>query len=221
MTVNVNKYFERAMKILEAAGLLQQRGMDIADLCRIVTPDPIKGSWWGNPSGQQIFTVSEMLADHPDVTVTKLVSAKVTFVHRSLWPKLIAAGRARDDWQTQGLSSEAKLLLREIDKSGTIRTDELGPKFGKKPGTTALELELRLLIHSEQFHTETGYHTRLLETWDAWAKRMKLRSKAIESWRARHFFEKRVAELNEEYGGPYGHPELPWQSKKLLKVKRT
>jgi hypothetical protein len=220
MTAKVNEYFERVMNILEETGLLQQRGSDIPDVCRIIQPNPIKGSWWGDPLGQQIFAVTEMLSDHPDVTVTKLVSGKVTFVHRGLWSKLVAVGKARDDWQMQSLSPDAKLLLREIDKSGSIRTDQLGygPKFGKKPGTTALELELRLLIHSEQFHTETGYHTKLLETWDTWAKRMKLRSKIIESWRAKNFFEKRVEELNTN---PYRSDHLPWQDKKLLKVKST
>ena len=220
MTAQIREYFAKAMSILEEEGLLLQSSSELPDVSRIISTQRTSGSWWTDPMASKIFAVSEMLSDHPDVTLTKLVSGKVTLVHRRLWSRLVAIGKARDDWQTQSLSPDAQLLLREVDKSGSLRTDQLGyeGKFGKKPGTTALELELRLLIHSEQFHTETGYHTKLLETWDVWSTRMKLRSKAIEPWRAQHFFEKRLEELNEKYGA---RAELPWQSKKLLKVKRT
>ena len=128
-----------------------------------------------------------MLSDHPDVTVTKLVAGKVTFVHRSLWSNLIAVGRARDEWQTRQLSTPATLLLRKLDQEGSLITGKLGKEFGEKTGDAARELELKLLIHSEQFHTESGFHARLLETWDHWATRLKVRNKPIEPSKARDF----------------------------------
>jgi hypothetical protein len=51
MTANANKNFSRAMKILEDAGLLLLRGTEIPDVCGLVTPEKIKGSWWGDPAG--------------------------------------------------------------------------------------------------------------------------------------------------------------------------
>ncbi len=211
MTAKTSKNFAEAMKILEDTGLLLLQGSDIPDVCHLVAKRRINQSWWGDPLGPQIFAVSEMLSDHPDVTIAKLVSGKVTFVHRSLWQKLFAVGNARDDWQTIKLSAQGRLLLGQVDKEGALRTDKLGPTFGTKPGDVARELELRLLIHSEQFHTESGHHTKLLETWETWRLRMGLRKKSLESGRARNFFEKRVEALNKNF---WRFGFLPWQAKK-------
>ena len=215
MTVNANKNFVRAMKVLENSGLLLLRGTEIPDVCGLVTSEKIKGSWWGDPAGPEIFALSEMLSDHPDVTVTKLVAGKVTFVNRSLWQKLIAVGSARDEWQMRQLSVQAKLLLRKLDKEGSIVTGKLGKSFGEKTGDAGRELELKLLIHSGQFHTESGFHAKLLETWDHWAKRVQVRHKQVEPGKARDFFEKRVEEIRKNSG----LGRLPWQSKKLSKTK--
>ncbi len=196
------------MKILEEIGLLLVSGVEIPDLYRLIAKRNPKGSWWGDAAGQEIFAVSEMLGERPDVTVTKLISGKVTFVHRKLWPKLVAVGKAREDWQMKNLTQAAKFMLRQVDKDGTLVTNKLGPEFGPKPGETAKELELKLLIHSDQFHSESGHHLKLIETWDHWAKRVRLRSNDIESSRARNFFEKRIEEINYKYSGC---GKLPWQ----------
>ena len=211
MTANTKKNFAQAMKILEERGVLLVSGREIPDVQRLVTRQPIKGSWWGDPSGPEIFAVSEMLADHPDVTMTKLISGKVTFVHRQLWQKLVVVGNEREEWQTRKLTASAKLLLRQLDKNGSLLSHNLGSSFGKKPTDAVRELELKLLLHSEQFHTETGFHSKLLETWEHWAKRMGLRIKATEASRARKFLEKRLEEINEAYSG-FGC--LPWQPKR-------
>jgi hypothetical protein len=204
MTANSQKHFASAIRILEDVGLLREY-----DVCRIVTQREIRGSWWGDPASHEIFALNEQLFDHPDVTVTKLISGKITFVHRKLWQKLVAVGSAREDWQIEKLSPSAKLLLRQLDKNGSLLTNQLGPRFGPKPGDTARELELKLLIHSEQQHSESGAHTKLLETWEHWSNRVGVKSKPIESSRARNFFEKRLLEINDQFVCM-----LPWQKKK-------
>ena len=211
MTANASKNFDRAMKILEESGLLLVMGLEIPDVCRLVTSRRIKGSWWGDPAGQEIFAVSEMLSDHADITVTKLISGKVTFVHRKLWQKLVAVGKARDEWQMRNVTSQGKLLLRQLDKEGQLITNKLGSSFGKRPGDTARELELRLLVHSDQVHTDSGSHAKILETWEHWAKRIGLRGKSLDSEHARRFFEKRIDEINKKNAG-FGR--LPWQPEK-------
>jgi len=211
MTAITRKNFARAMKLLQEIGLLLQNGSEIPDVCRLVGARGIKGSWWADPLGPEIFAVSEMLADDPDVTMTRLVSGKVTFVHRSIWQKLAAVGKARDEWQMKNLSREAKILLREVDTKGAIRTDQLGTRFEKKTGKISRELELRLLLHAEQFHTEAGHHAKLLETWDSWAERARLRNKPINPLRAQHFLENRLKQINDKYSGS-GH--LPWLTNK-------
>jgi hypothetical protein len=208
MTANPDKNFERVFRRLEELGLLLVSGNEIPDVRRLISDKESKGSWWADPQAQQIFTVNENLEDHPDVVVTKLVSRKVTFVHRKLWNYLFAVATARDDWQLRGLSKDTLSLLNEVGKSGSIRTDKLTSTKIEKPGDVARELEQRLLVHSEQFHTESGAHARVIETWEEWARRVKLKPKIIAVEIARRFLEDRLEEINQKYSG---RGKLPWQ----------
>ena len=56
----------------------------------LVAGEPVRGSWWGHPKGHDIFAACQHLLQHPDATTAKLVSGKVTYVHRELWPSLLA-----------------------------------------------------------------------------------------------------------------------------------
>ena len=73
----------------------------------------------------EIFTTLGQFEDHRDVMFTKLISGKVTFVHRKLWPEIFAIGTARAPWQMKGLSKSARSLLEMIDEQGSLRTDQL------------------------------------------------------------------------------------------------
>lgn len=166
MIATSDKNFRLAFQLLEKNGLLLVSGFEIPDVWRVVSAKPSKGSWWGSPEAHEIFSINERLSDHHDVTLTKLVAGKVTFVHRKLWRKLVAIGNAREDWQMKNLSPQARRLLNELDKKGTLFTNSLGRSFGPKPGDIARELELKLLVHAEQIHTDSGKHAKVLETWD-------------------------------------------------------
>lgn len=43
----------------------------------------------GHSKGQEVFRVTEAVAESPDVLVCKLVAGKVTCLHRRLWPALV------------------------------------------------------------------------------------------------------------------------------------
>lgn len=189
---------------LQALGLLLESDPKLPSVCRLVTGEVMKGSWWSHPMAQTIFQVNERLDDHPDVIITKLVSKKVTFVHRQLWPHLLAIGSAREPWQTQKLSTQAKALLKAVDAEGAVSTDKLVKL--ERPGDAARELESRLLVHSEQFHTEGGKHAKRLETWEHWAERSGVKL-SIRVANAKKKFEALVRKLNEEY---HGKGSLPW-----------
>jgi hypothetical protein len=63
-------------------------------LTEVIAGEPIKGSWWGHPKGQQIFTILESVTESEDVLVCRLINGKITLVHRRLWPALVrVAGR--------------------------------------------------------------------------------------------------------------------------------
>src|ERR1044071_1583285 len=139
-----------------------------------------------------------MLEDHKDVLIMKLVSGKVTFVHRKLWGHIYSIGVAREEWQLKKLSPAAKRLLAALDDQGSLQTDQLGKELGPKP---ARELETRLLLHASQIHTESGAHAKVIESWPTWAKRAGFRQTAKSAVAARHFLEQRLAEMNKEFGG--------------------
>ncbi|OLC54350.1 MAG: hypothetical protein AUH92_04225 [Acidobacteria bacterium 13_1_40CM_4_69_4] len=173
----------------------------------------MRGSWWGHPKGRLIFRVAGMLADHPDVVVNRLVSRKVTYVHRSLWPALLAVGRGRRPWQTRGLSRLARSILSRVTRQGALRTDRIaGP--ARRVSGAALELEVRLLVHTEWIHTERGSHARVLESWDRWARRRKAGAgvaAARQAGRSPEALERIVAAMNARCGA---EGLLPWQARR-------
>lgn len=204
MTVSLQEKFDQVFAQLKGDGLLLT-----SDLTYLITKERIRGSWWSHKLAHTIFGVAEMLDDHPDVMITKLVSGKVTFVHRELWNRIYSIGVAREEWQVKKLSVNARQMLERLDSAGRMETNKAGKEFGAKPGDVARELELRMLIHAEQVHTESGKHAKVIETWHAWAKRIGFRARATDPVAARRFLEQRLADLNKKHNG---NGQLPWPS---------
>ena len=123
----------------------------------------MRGSWWAHPRSHEIFRVNCELAEHPEVLAIKLISRKITYLHRALWPAVVAIGRTGESWQIERLSRDARSLLAAVDR----KPIETGGRWSKP----ASELETNLLVYSEQFHTAAGAHARRLESWDHWASR--------------------------------------------------
>ena len=63
----------------------------VPSLADEIAGGPIKGSWWAHPKSQEIFRLTRALRDSDDILVCRLVDGKITFVHRRLWPALVAA----------------------------------------------------------------------------------------------------------------------------------
>ena len=210
MTVNSQQQFKKCFGQLEKSGLLLLSDSFFPSVYQLIAGDERKGSWWANEHAQTIFAVNEMLEDHPDVMVMKLISNKVTFVHRQLWEPIYSIGVAREEWQLKKLSAAAKSLLKTVDEEETLQTNKLAKAFGAKPGETVRELETRMLVHAAQVHTESGKHAKVLKTWKAWARDTGFRVRARSSEAAREFLEKRVSEINNNH--PRANGTLPWQT---------
>lgn len=204
---------EAVLKALEKNGLLLQSDGVLPNVASLVAGESVRGSWWTHERGQAIFVTLNELEDHQDVLFTKLISGKVTLVHRRLWKSLIAIATSRESWQMIGLNPAAKFLLDKSDTEGAFPTNELNwpSRFkSKKPGEVVRDLEARLLTHTEQFHTESGAHAKLLENWDHWRKRIRFREKLNEPAVAKRVFEELLDDLNETHGTK---ARLPWQGK--------
>ncbi len=172
MSPRAPSHLEKALFTLEQQGWLLAADSELPSVATLVAGEPIRGSWWGHPSSGDIYRVMEEMDDHPDVANVRLLSRKVTYLYRSLWPALLAVASSREPWQTDGLSSMAKQLLDAVLESGELRTDYVPSVGGSKPGDAARDLEQRLLVYGEQAHTDTGAHAKLLQSWERWADRV-------------------------------------------------
>jgi len=198
---------QKVLASLESFGLLLVSDRAFPSVASLIAGEPVKGSWWSHPLAHTIFAVNEMLEDQKGVLITKLLGGKVTFVHRTMWPQVYAIGTAREDWQMEGLSTPAKTLLTRVEKETCIDTDKIGVIRGTKPGDLARELELRILIHAEQVHTESGAHAKRIQTWESWADRVGFKARQTDPQVAKKLVEKRVKELNKKFGADV---RLPW-----------
>src|SRR4249919_2302743 len=125
MTAKSRHYFDLAFLQLGKIGFLLQSDSFLPSLRTIVAGNRSKGSWWASEEAQTIFEVSEMLDEHPDVMVMKLIAGKVTFVHRELWGRVYSIGVAREEWQMKTLTPAAKQLLKTLEAEGTLQTSKL------------------------------------------------------------------------------------------------
>jgi hypothetical protein len=173
-----------------------------------VAGKPVRGSWWGHPSAGAIYNETNKLAHRTDVVVLKLLNGKLTFVLDILWPHVYAVASHGEPWQVSGLNPQSQRLLELVRRNGLIRTDEPRSRLvaGSRVSAAALDLEKRLLVLAAQVHTESGRHTKALESWSHWARRIELASR-MPLTRARAELAERVQRLNIEFDGD---ARLPW-----------
>jgi hypothetical protein len=207
MTTGLREQFDRVFAQLQDEKLLLLSDVDFPNVTGLITGERVRGSWWSHKRAQDIFVVSEMLEDHPDVMTVKLLSGKVTFVYRELWNRIYSIGVAREEWQMNKLSANAGKLLKLLAEAGSIQTSKIANQLKPKPGEAVRELELRLLVYAQQIHGESGAHVKIVETWPAWAKRIGFRARSTSATTARRFLEEHVARINNKHEAA---ARLPW-----------
>src|ERR1700687_3322584 len=136
--------FEELLDRLREYDLLLDADPRFPSVTGFVAGDNVRGSWWSHPQSHEMYGLSCRLHDHPDVLSVKLISGKVTLVHRPLWPAVFTVATAREPWQLEALSKEAKALLKRVDKATEVSSS----------GDAVRALEARLLVYSESVHTE-------------------------------------------------------------------
>lgn len=186
----------KLLEELQTHGLLLKTDPKLPNVCALIAGETVRGSWWAHPRSHEMYRVLTELAAHPDVLVAKLICGKDTFIHRALWPAILAVGTAREKWQVDHLDRESRDLLRNVDRKGEMQAS----------GPIALALEKALLVHGQQVHTEAGSHAKILMSWRRWAKLKGV--KAGELTDAKASLEKLVAHLNRRYDG---RGRLPWR----------
>jgi hypothetical protein len=126
-------------KALQRYGLLLLQDKSLRSVAGIIAGEALSGSWWSHPRSHEIFACLETI--EKDAIPTRLIGGKVTFVHRRLWPALLAVATAGETWQKQGLPANP----------------------------SRRDLQERLLVHAEEVHTASGKHETRLVPWGRWA----------------------------------------------------
>ena len=144
---------------LQSRGLLLVSDAQVPSLASLVAGSPVHGSWWAHPDSRKIFRALSELTEHPDVLVVKLIEGKNTLAHRRVWPEIVAIAVSAEPWQFEHLSQPARRLYERVVRDGQVEAT----------GALTLELETRLLVRGEQYHSESGAHRKRLEDWKRWA----------------------------------------------------
>ena len=178
-------------------GLLLEADAELPSVTREIVVGPIKGSWWGHPRGREIYAVSRALHEHGDVLATKLVNAKITFVHRSEWGALWSIANSGEPWQTGDLSPDARKLLTRVRQEGRLEAK----------GNAVRELETRLLARTVSVHTESGSHAKLVESWEYWRQSVDFKPHRMKLETATARLEQIAARWERQTGAKV---RLPW-----------
>ena len=107
----------------EALAFVEQSGVVLVSakgpvprLTEVIAGEPIKGSWWGHPKGQQIFVILEAVTESEDVLVCRLLKGKITLVHRRLWPALVRLAKRFSPDQLAQVKQEHTSSGRHVNK---------------------------------------------------------------------------------------------------------
>lgn len=158
----------------KALAMLRERGVmtlvpagDVPSIVEAVCGGPVQGSWWSHPQSHLIYAIASALEEAPEVLVLKLLDAKVTFVHRSIWPALLrfATDRCRRTALLAALRPAESQLLAEVERRGELHFGGGAPPAA----STKKALERRWLCISTSEHTASGRHATVLRSWRHWA----------------------------------------------------
>jgi hypothetical protein len=84
--------------VREHGAVLEAARGPLPSLAVTIAGGPIRGSWWGHPTGHEIFQAAEAVTESGEVLTCRLADGKATYVHRRLWPALVKlAPRFRRD----------------------------------------------------------------------------------------------------------------------------
>jgi hypothetical protein len=204
MTMGTNlKTADDVVAVVAELGLLFLSDPKRRNAIEVLTGQHPRGSWWSHPQANDIYDILNVVEAHPDVLLAKLLSGKVTMVHRTLWPALLTVGCSREPWQTEGLPAVAADWLVAHDEA-----EAAGGPLPPASRTVTKEIEARLLAHGENVHTASGKHETRLESWRSWAGRVGQAWPAPTGGPAVAAAKRAIEEAAARLGQP--PPELPW-----------
>jgi hypothetical protein len=139
---------DQALRFIKKHGVVLESARDrtVPNLADEVLGKVRRGSWWGHPRGKRFFALTRQIRSHPDVLVCRLVGAKITYVHRRLWPAL---ARLASEFASARLEA-----IREVHTEAGAHRVQLTP-FRKWIGRDVRAKATRLTIAKARAHLAT------------------------------------------------------------------
>ena len=210
MDTEVEVAYQKVMADMQNFNLLLESDSQLPNVAGIVTGETIRGSWWGHPQSNLIYEVCCRLHDHPDILAIKLISGKITYVERKLWSAVIGVSTAGEVWQLRELDEVAHWLLDKVTREHSVTTDQLQlfSRYKTKTlGDAARDLEKKLIVYGESFHTTTGNHSKRLEIWAHWIGRVGFTEQLLLPAEGKSILEGIMNAINEQFAAK---GKLPW-----------
>lgn len=73
--------------------VLEATAGPVPSLAQAIVGAPIHGNWWAHPRSHEIFEITRVVRESPEILVCRLVDGKITYIHRRLWPALTRAAK--------------------------------------------------------------------------------------------------------------------------------
>jgi hypothetical protein len=135
----------QALAFVKKCGIVLESGRGpVPSLAATIAGEPIGGSWWGHPKGDEIFVCSRAIRNSKDVLTCRLIDRKVTYVHRRLWPALARLSGS--------LKADRLAAIREIHTAAGKHTIEtvafskwVSADVGRKSASLSVEKATALL----------------------------------------------------------------------------
>lgn len=197
----------RALGELERIGLLLQHDAVLPSFTGVALGESVRGSWWAHPRANDIYDLLQVFRVEAGGLSAKLVNGKLTFVARRLWPAVAALGRGTAPRQLEGLSADARTLLAFVRRRGAVRADQVDFVPGADLPKRFAELERRLLVHVESFHSDAGSHHKLFRSWPRYWREVGFSAPRLALPRATHELQSAVDELAR---GSHVRVRVPW-----------
>jgi hypothetical protein len=132
--------FDRVLDVIMLCGLLIEAHPVLPSVAALIIDESVGDAWREHADREAVDAVLTRLAEHEDVLGVPLISERVTWIHRQLWPALLAVVSVPEPWQTNRLSADVVMLYARVDEDGVVDRDEADDAVTR-------ELHDRLLAH--------------------------------------------------------------------------
>lgn len=205
----MKKELQKVKKELSRHGLLLLTDPMLPSLVATIAGGPVTGSWWGHPQGNLMFNLSNELAEDPDVLAVKFINKKITYLDQRHWDAFFTIAMSASEWQMKKLAPDASTLYKKILDKKELRADDGSlKKTAAEIGKIATKLEERVLIFSDDIHTDSGKHIRVFKSWQQFLKDRKIKISKMKYDDAVAHFEALGYRFLDQYEAPI---KWPWR----------